>query len=168
MTEGATSISRPPVISEEVWAAFKAVGHGDLLAAVFQLNDDETKLVLKDVVDIKDGAWPSLEALFDPQQPAWAAICFPYTTMSGGIRSKFMYLSWSPDTLTRPTFKETIRVKSIGIMQLGELSEAFATAGAKRIQANDQADLEIENVLSIAAKFERDEINRDSIQRLEG
>eukprot|EP00056_Hartaetosiga_gracilis_P018954 m.12476 g.12476 ORF g.12476 m.12476 type:complete len:169 (+) comp7222_c0_seq1:99-605(+) len=168
MTLGSAQVAHPPVITEEVWEAFKAVGKGTLLAAVFELNEEETELVLKTTVENNDGAWTELEKAFDPQQPAWAAISFPYKTTSGGIRSKFMYLSWAPDSLKRATFKETIRVKSIGIMQLGELSQAFAASGAKRIQANDLSDLEIDSVLSVAAKFERDEIDKSSIQRLQG
>eukprot|EP00049_Salpingoeca_infusionum_P005884 m.98323 g.98323 ORF g.98323 m.98323 type:complete len:165 (+) comp13123_c1_seq1:226-720(+) len=155
-----------PVIGPEVWEAYQSVSKGQSLASVFVLSEDEKALVIKGTVEIGQGCWQQLLELLDPQQVAWCAINLPYMTVNGGKRGKFMCLTWVPDTLTRSTFKETVRIKSTSLMLMGELFKRFAQDGAKRIQANDETDTEIFSVLDAVSKFERDAVDQDSILAL--
>jgi hypothetical protein len=62
--------------------------------------------------------------------------------------------------------KETIRLKSAGVMRVGELGRAFSADGAKRLQANELSDLELFEVLDTVTQFEREPIDRASVERL--
>ena len=66
----------------------------------------------------------------------------------------------------RSTFKETVRLKSCGIMLARELHQAAARDGGKKYQANGDADLDIWEVLKTVAKFERDGVDRTSVEAL--
>jgi hypothetical protein len=103
---------------------------------------------------------------FDPQQIAWALMLLPYRTTNGGIRNKLLFATWVPDTLSRATFKETIRLKSSAVFFSAGLKKAAARDGAKMYQANDPSDLKVHAVLDTVAKFERDPIDVASVDRL--
>eukprot|EP00286_Rhodomonas_abbreviata_P003406 CAMPEP_0181347276 /NCGR_PEP_ID=MMETSP1101-20121128/33795_1 /TAXON_ID=46948 /ORGANISM="Rhodomonas abbreviata, Strain Caron Lab Isolate" /LENGTH=184 /DNA_ID=CAMNT_0023459485 /DNA_START=149 /DNA_END=699 /DNA_ORIENTATION=+ len=157
-----------PVITEEVWARYNDVNKGRLLAAVFHLSEDEREVVLKGTVERGSGVWGKFEALFDPQYIAWAAVNFPYMTDSGGRRDKFLMVRWVPDTISRSTMKETVRIKTAGVMLAGDLIGAFDRDGAKKLQANDPSDLDVFSVLEFVSKFERDKVVRASVEPLAG
>lgn len=168
MSTTTAKIITPPTVSDATWAAYATVTKGKAFAAVFALDADESEIIVKATVEASPsgGQWPALRQNFGPQEVVWAAISFPYTTSSGGQRSKFLFVTWVPDTLTRSTFKETVRLKSGGVMLAAELHQAAARDGGKKYQANGDADLEIWEVLKTVAKFERDGVDRASIEAL--
>lgn len=109
------------------------------------------------------GTLPSDVEAFFTQHVAWAAVNFPYTTDSGGQRNKFIMVRWVPDTLERSTMRETVRLKTSGVMLAGDLVGAFTRDGAKKLQANDPSDLDLFTVLDFVSKFERDKVVRESV-----
>mmetsp|Transcript_825 Transcript_825/g.2424 ORF Transcript_825/g.2424 Transcript_825/m.2424 type:complete len:83 (-) Transcript_825:90-338(-) len=73
-----------------------------------------------------------------------------------------VFATWVPDTLTRDTFKEAVRLKSSAVFFGGELKKRAAKDGAK----NYQGDLDVDAVLEAVSRFERDEIDMASVARL--
>jgi len=83
-------------------------------------------------------------------------VSIEYTTKSGFARSKLVYVTWIPDTISRATFKESARVKSTGLLQSGVLRSAFKGVGSY-VEANQPDELEIGNVLERIARRDREE-----------
>eukprot|EP00418_Pyrodinium_bahamense_P096329 CAMPEP_0179026736 /NCGR_PEP_ID=MMETSP0796-20121207/8673_1 /TAXON_ID=73915 /ORGANISM="Pyrodinium bahamense, Strain pbaha01" /LENGTH=183 /DNA_ID=CAMNT_0020722835 /DNA_START=77 /DNA_END=628 /DNA_ORIENTATION=- len=159
----AAKLQRQAVVTQEAWDAYRLVAKGGLLAAVFVLSPDEQQVSLKATVQNSPGCWHDFTAQFDPQEVAWAALMLPYSTDTGGLRSKLLFLSWAPDSLRRATLKESARVKSSAVFQIGDLAGAAKRDGGRAVQANGREDLDLENVLAVAAKFERDTVVWESV-----
>ena len=100
------------------------------------------------------------------QDLCWIVLSVPYTTTSGGLRSKACLVSWCPDGLQRSTFKEAVRVKTSSVLFGAALAKRATRDGAVRVEAHDAEDLALETILERVARFERDAIDHDSVSHL--
>ncbi|XP_065192596.1 uncharacterized protein LOC135823675 [Sycon ciliatum] len=166
---GGVELQKDPVVHEDVWESIKSVTNAKQFAAVFRLTEDESEIIPETSFDWADGGlWPKLLAHFSPldQDIRWAVVNLPYTTDSGGKRNKVVFITWVPDTLTRKSMRESVRVKFNGVQFGTPMRKQASKSGASLYQANDLDDLTLDSVLSKVTRFERDEINKESLAML--
>lgn len=126
-----------------------------------KLTKDETQIVVEHAEPASTSLADShaaLLALLPEQEPRWLVLNFPYRTTSGGRRNKIALVSWCPDTLTRPTMKESARIKMSAVTCFGSVKRACKGADCS-IQANDLEDLSWSAVLAKVSRFERDAVD---------
>jgi cofilin len=133
-------------------------------AVVFRLTNDEFMIVVDQTIPAS-APFSEFRASFPDQDIRWALVDFPYRTTSGGIRSKLTFITWVPDTLRRETFRESVRVKSTGVIMSGVLLRDMRAVVCK-MQANDQDDLAPRTMLDKVSKFDRDTVDLASVNDL--
>jgi hypothetical protein len=171
-TRKTMQLTKEPSVHADVWTAFndaKNARKTHLLGAVFGLNDDESEIVLVGTVKLSDAApWQALQALFPAQATRWALLTLPFKTVSGGERSKLVYVNWVPDTLERASHKATIQAKSNALTFGAPLAAQATTDGAVMHQANSIDDLLVDAILTRASAREVESVDRDSVERFRG
>eukprot|EP00050_Salpingoeca_kvevrii_P005458 m.283097 g.283097 ORF g.283097 m.283097 type:complete len:146 (-) comp11117_c1_seq2:168-605(-) len=90
-------------------------------------------------------------AALPANEARWAILTINFETVSGGRRSKVVFVSWIPSASSR------VDKMSYAMFQ-GTLKRAL-TGVQCSLQAHDLSDLEPEVVLEHAARFERDAVN---------
>jgi len=151
-------------LSPEIPLLFQKIKNEQAIRAIiFKLTDDESEIVIAGTLNINED-YSNFISQFPDNDIRWAVLDFPYRTTNGGERSKLTLITWVPDTLVRENHKETARVKSNGVMMVGPFHELEGIQC--KYQANDYDSLDRKNVLSKVAKFERDTIDRGSIDQL--
>ena len=162
-----------PTVTEEAWAAFEEVlaqRRSGAYSAVFGLDESDPaapRIVLIGQVALTDSnPHAATQAMLDEQELRWVALTLPYRTEAGGERAKFCFVRWVSDQLTRPSMKESVRLKSGGVMFGAPLASRAHTAGAVKCQANDWDDFALDELLARASKHERDPVDKTSINHL--
>ncbi|KXS19807.1 hypothetical protein M427DRAFT_66928 [Gonapodya prolifera JEL478] len=169
------AVKRAPIIvipdlDANCAADYKALANGVRPAhfmLVYKLSDDEKSMILEHKIPYRGSSripWSSLEDLLPDQNPRWIFANVEYVMAGGDMRrNKVLYVAWSPDTITRPTMRESARVKSLSVL----LEQVFLPAvGAQnpdvKMQANCKEDLDVVEVLKRVSRFERGgEVNMD-------
>merc|ERR1711964_1741 len=104
------------------------------------MTEDESEIVV-DKLGEKGTKYEEFLKEFPDNEIRWAIVDVKYSTVDGGKRNKVAFITWVPDSLTRATFRETIRVKSNGVM-FSSLLKKPCKGYTRVIQANDLDDLE--------------------------
>ena len=78
-----------------------------------------------------------------------------YATDSGATRKKIVFVPWIPDSIVRPTLKESAALKFHGVTDAGRVQGACNFRGI-RIGANRADDLSLDIVRAKLLKGERD------------
>ncbi|XP_065196557.1 uncharacterized protein LOC135828050 [Sycon ciliatum] len=169
----AVELQKDPVVHDDVWTSMKAVTNAKHFATVFRLTEDESEIVPETSIDWEEnngdgGLWAKLLAHFVGlnQDIRWAIVNLPYTTTNGGKRNKVIFATWVPDTLTRRTMRESVRVKFNGVQLAGGMRKQASIDGVSMYQANDMDDLALAEVLAKVSRFERDGIDMESLAML--
>lgn len=106
----------------------------------------------------------SLATHFTDQNIAWALVNLPYETEIGAKRLKSLFINWVPDALSRPSFRETVRLKSNGVYWAGLVKSQLESVDCL-YQANAADDLQAGAFLARASRFERDQVDPASVAR---
>lgn len=106
----------------------------------------------------------SLATHFTDQNIAWALVNLPYETEIGAKRLKSLFINWVPDALSRPSFRETVRLKSNGVYWAGLVKSQLESVDCL-YQANAVDDLQAGAFLARASRFERDQVDPASVAR---
>eukprot|EP00026_Physarum_polycephalum_P014964 Phypoly_transcript_15538.p1 GENE.Phypoly_transcript_15538~~Phypoly_transcript_15538.p1 ORF type:complete len:169 (+),score=18.95 Phypoly_transcript_15538:213-719(+) len=156
-----TNSSESIVVSPEITDYYIAMTRDKRYRWItFRMSDDESQLIV-DQHGARDSTYESLLAALPTQYPCWVLLNFDYRT-ARGPNSKLMFIMWVPD-IKRATLKEAARVKFMGVLY-SSLFKPIFKAVSGNIQAHNLADMEWENVLQKASKFELDPV--DSTWRL--
>eukprot|EP00727_Mastigamoeba_balamuthi_P009653 m51a1_g531 putative actin depolymerizing factor (163) ;mRNA; r:372475-373072 len=151
-----------PHVDDACLSAFRSVKKGQAMAAVFGLSGDESSIVLHSVLP-RNSPFAEFESLFPDNDIRWAVLGVRYLTKCKGIRGKLLWVSWAPDTLRRASFRESARVKSSALSAPSSFLSDIRADLSTVMQANRPDDLSSANIFERASRFERDEIDRDSI-----
>lgn len=126
------------------------LGKADAGFLKLQLVDGHIDLVKKGKTDPKP-TWEELvEAECEKGEPAWILYHFSYQTKEAGKRSKLMLVQWIPDD-------SGVSKKMQYAMWSNNLKQSL-NGVACVIRATGEADLDYQEVLERASKFERDEL----------
>lgn len=158
-----------PTINASVWTTFNDVKNARksrLLCGVFGLSADDSEIVVIGTVKLSDPApWQAFAAMLPPQSTRWALVTLPFSTASGGQRSKLVYINWVPDTLERASHKATIQAKSNALMFGAPLAAQAAVDGAVMHQANSVDDVLVDAILTRASAREIEAVDLNSVEQ---
>jgi hypothetical protein len=168
-TQKTMQLTKMPTINADVWTAFSDVKNArktQLLCAVFGLNDDDSEIVLIGSVKLTDPApWQAFEAMLPTQSTRWVLLTLPFCTVSGGQRSKLVYVNWVPDSLERASHKATIQAKSNVLTFGAPLAARAAVDGAVMHQANSADDVLVDAILARASAREVEAADPSTVER---
>ena len=166
---GKMKIEQVPDIADECWQAMKDVTKAKTFAVCMELSEDESLVRVEKAFDWEEsGSWTTMEEHLGAidQHPRWLVVNLPYLTMSKGKRNKVVFITWVPDTITRSSMRESVRIKFNGVSHGGPLRKQAAVDGVTMYQANDKDDITLWSVFDKVSKFERDEVDKNTLSCL--
>jgi len=152
-------------VQERALEEFERVRNGELLAVVYKLSDDETEFQVDRTLS-RRSAYSAVPRLFPADHIRWCALNVRFTC-GGGQRSKLVWLSWSPDTLQRPSMRESARLKMAAITAAAPfLASPRVGKGTFSLitQANCTDDLALDTIVRRVSRHEREPVDPQSIE----
>eukprot|EP01113_Clastostelium_recurvatum_P043079 TRINITY_DN7068_c0_g2_i3.p1 TRINITY_DN7068_c0_g2~~TRINITY_DN7068_c0_g2_i3.p1 ORF type:complete len:158 (+),score=23.25 TRINITY_DN7068_c0_g2_i3:104-577(+) len=146
-------------VSDECIHMYNAIQKGQHYRWVtFKLNDEGTEIVVDRYGD-SDSTFSSFMGSVPAQDTRWCLFDLQFRTLST-TRSKLIFVTWVPDSITRGTLKEAARVKTNGVLWTGTMKKLMPGVVCM-LQANDVSDVAWESMLARACRHEKDPIEID-------